>query len=132
MKTSLLIVKSKRMKISELSWSCLYHEVAINLHVRRENVFEFQCHVMEDSIILLFCQGEGLKQGPKEEVNEYHADGRTIIKREIRNYLRLERHVTISNATIGCYFKQLGLTWKKVSNMKRKVSEYQRDFYGPF
>jgi transposase len=148
LRTYLSFVEGKKMKIEEVSWTRLYTEIAENLHVRRQHVIQLHQQLTEDGDLLLFGQGEDSKRGPKEDVHrclvpsqvqaivdrvdDYHRDGRTITNREIKNYLKLVHEVTISKATISRYFHRIGLTYKRISNTKRRVGEYRQDLLRSF
>jgi hypothetical protein len=118
------------------------------LHVKRQYVVDLHRQLVDEGCVLLFGHSDGSKRGPKEEihrklnqmqvqsivdrVDNYHADGRTITNREIRNYLTLEHQITLSKMTISNYFKRLGLTWKRVSNKRRGMGAYQKDLLRQF
>jgi hypothetical protein len=64
-KTYLSFCKQGGMNASEVNWSMLYSEIAINLHVKRRHVVELHHQMIENGDILVFGQGEGSKRGPK-------------------------------------------------------------------
>jgi transposase len=146
--TYLRLAMENKKKITEVSWRLLYDEVSSKLHVKRQYVVDLHRQLVDEGCVLLFGHGDGSKRGPKEEihrklnqvqvqsivdrVDDYHADGRTITNREIRNYLTLEHQITLSKMTISNYFKRLGLTWKRVSNKRRGMGAYRKDLLRQF
>jgi hypothetical protein len=147
-KTYLSFVQQKKMDIGEVSWYRIYQTVAINLHVQKQHVVELCQQLLQDGDILVFGKGECSKRGPKEQVHqlltqqqvqstvgridEYHADGRTIINRLVRMYISIEFEITLSKMTVSNYFKQLGLTWKRAMNKKRHIGDYRKDLLRTF
>jgi hypothetical protein len=146
--TYLRLAMENKIKITEVSWRFLYDEVSSKLHVKRQYVVDLHCQLVDEGCVFLFGHGDGSKRGPKEEihrrlnplqvqsmvdsVDDYHANGRTITNREIRDYLMLEHQITLSNMTISNYFERLGLTWKRVNNKRRGMGAYLKDLLRQF
>jgi hypothetical protein len=57
LKTYLLFFKQGNMSIKEVSWTRLYCELAIKLHVQKQHVVELCQQLMQDDDILVFGKG---------------------------------------------------------------------------
>lgn len=148
--TTKLILKMKLDDVSDnirsiddINWTTIEEIVAEGLHVRREHVTSLRKSLLSDDTVLSFnttTRGMGSPNAELstklsynqlvamvDEVDECHADGRTVNASFMANFIRDEFNIEVTHRTVHRYFHKMGLTWQPIRSKKKNIGMYRMD-----
>ncbi len=148
LKQQLIMAKNNIFSVHDINWTELEFTISVALHVRREHVTDLRKTLLDEGCVLEFghekgdlsIRGSGSPNAkPRDklsydqllaivdEVDACHNEGKTVTNPMIRNFIRMEFGIEVSERTVSRCFQKLGLSWKAIKNKKRNVGMYRMD-----